>query len=622
MNIELIKAWFGQLQLRRLDWRIRWPLLLLPVLLPALLLTLLAANQASTKALTANQQLQQQVQQQIQQSLKPEPAPQLIAQRMLEIETQSTALWQWLLKGRNAKSHAAFAESLSGLASGFLSSGAEVPSTQFWESFSNLLADLEDAVRLGIISTPESKQAIADIRARYASLRSLSIDTANGSNAVTAPVVQSGALSRINDGLDLLTEQRAAATRLQNRALVLAALSCGLLGLLLWGLWRRISSGATMLAHAEPNQSQLDAEAQDKNRSEQAAILQLLDEISPLAEGDLRVNATVSEASTGAVADAFNYAVYELRRLVRAVMNSADLVKTSVTETRNSAQDLAKASSVQAREIHRSSNYLNVMSDTMAQLSAHAVESARIADESVKHARNGGSALKSNVEGLVRIRDKAEMTTRLMQRLLTTSETINERVNDIQAVAKRTDLLALNTTIKTAAMVSNGAPDNMSVVSDEVAHLAASLGRASREIASLSDIIYQDATLTLESMASTNTELDDGQLKAQQASQCLSEIDRVSNELSGLIGDIASKSLRQAGVVKQLSANMGVINNITRESALGLHSSAKALDELQLITAQLRDSVSDFKLPEPKVKQANKKSRFWQREKSGAVDHG
>ncbi len=622
MNIELIKAWFGQLQLRRLDWRIRWPLMLLPFLLPALLLTLLAANRASTKALTANQQLQQQVQQQIQQSLKPESAPQLIAQRMQEIETQSTALWQWLLKGRNATSHAAFAESLSGLASGFLSSGAEVPSTQFWESFSNLLADLEDAVRLGIITTPESKQAIADIRARYASLRSLSIDTANGSNTVSAPRVQSGALSRINDGLDLLTAQRAAATRLQNRALVLAALSCGLLGLLLWGLWRRVSSGAALVAHTEPNQSQLDAEAQDKNRSEQAAILQLLDEISPLAEGDLRVNATVSEASTGAVADAFNYAVYELRRLVRAVMNSADLVKTSVTETRNSAQDLAKASSVQAREIHRSSNYLNVMSDTMAQLSAHAVESARIADESVKHARNGGSALKSNVEGLTRIRDKAEMTTRLMQRLLTTSETINERVNDIQAVAKRTDLLALNTTIKTAAMVSNGSPDNMSVVSDEVAHLAASLGRASREIASLSDIIYQDATLTLESMASTNTELDDGQLKAQQASQCLNEIDRVSNELSGLISDIASKSLRQAGVVKQLSANMGVINNITRESALGLHSSAKALDELQLITAQLRDSVSDFKLPEPKVKQANKKSRFWQREKSGAVDHG
>ena len=621
MSIALIKAWFGQLELRRIDWRIRWPLFLLPFLLPALLLTLLAANRASTKALTANQQLQQQVQQQIQQSLQPASSQSLILQRMQQIETQSTALWEWLQKGRNAQSTAAYAESMVGLASGFQNSGATVPSAQFWESFSNLLADLEDAVRNGIITTPESKQAIADIRARYASLRSLSIDSANGTNTAAVISSQTGALSRINDGLDLLTAQRAAAARLQNRALVLAALSCGLLGLLLLGLWRAFSAGDSKQIPAS-SESKLDVMAQEKNRTEQEAILRLLDEISPLADGDLRVSATVSEASTGAVADAFNYAVYELRRLVRAVMNSADLVKASVTENRNSVQALAKASSVQAREIHRSSNYLNVMSDTMAQLSAHAVESARIADESVKQARSGGSALESNVEGLTRIRDKAEMTTRLMQRLLQTSETINERVSDIQAVAKRTDLLALNTTIKTAAMVSNGSPDNMSVVSDEVAHLAASLGRASREIASLSDIIYQDATLTLESMASTTTELDDGQLRAQQASQSLNEIDRVSNELSGLIGDIASKSLRQAGVVKQLSTNMGVINNITRDSALGLHSSAKALDELQLITTKLRDSVSDFKLPEPKEKKSDrKKTRFWQRDHSDKVHH-
>jgi len=621
VNFELIKAWFGQLELRRIDWRIRWPLFLLPFLLPALLLTLLAANRASTKALLANQQLQQQVQQQIQQNLQPASAQSLISQRMQQIESQSEVLWGWLQKGRNAQSTAAYAESLVGLASGFQNSGATVPSAQFWESFSNLLADLEDAVRNGIITTPESKQAIAEIRARYASLRSLSIDSANGSNTAAVTSSQTGALSRINDGLDLLTAQRAAATQLQNRALVLAALSCGLLGLLLLGLWRAFHANGSKQLHAS-SQSKLDALAQEKNRVEQDAILQLLDEISPLAEGDLRVSATVSEASTGAVADAFNYAVYELRRLVRAVMNSADLVRTSVGENRNSVQALAKASSVQAREIHRSSNYLNVMSDTMAQLSAHAVESARIADESVKQARSGGNALESNVEGLTRIRDKAEMTTRLMQRLLQTSETINERVNDIQAVAKRTDLLALNTTIKTAAMVSNGAPDNMSVVSDEVAHLAASLGRASREIASLSDIIFQDATLTLESMASTTAELDDGQLRAQQASQSLNEIDRVSNELSGLIGDIASKSLRQAGVVKQLSTNMGVINNITRDSALGLHRSAKALDELQLITTKLRDSVSDFRLPEPKVKKAvSKKTRFWQRDNSDKVHH-
>jgi len=49
---------------------------------------------------------------------------------------------------------------------------------------------------------------------------------------------------------------------------------------------------------------------------------------------------------------------------------------------------------------------------------------------------------------------------------------------------------------------------------------------------------------------------------------------------------------------------MGVINNITRDSASELQNSASALESLQTMTSALRDSVSDFTLPG----QSNKKS--------------
>ncbi|PSD25333.1 chemotaxis protein, partial [Stenotrophomonas maltophilia] len=48
----------------------------------------------------------------------------------------------------------------------------------------------------------------------------------------------------------------------------------------------------------------------------QQAIMRLLDEISSLGEGDLTVKASVTEDMTGAIADAINYAVDELRHLV------------------------------------------------------------------------------------------------------------------------------------------------------------------------------------------------------------------------------------------------------------------------------------------------------------------
>ncbi|EQD31195.1 twitching motility protein PilJ, partial [mine drainage metagenome] len=64
----------------------------------------------------------------------------------------------------------------------------------------------------------------------------------------------------------------------------------------------------------------LTAETQRKeNDRNQQAILRLLDELSSLADGDLTVQATVTEEITGAIADSINYAVDALRGLVTTI---------------------------------------------------------------------------------------------------------------------------------------------------------------------------------------------------------------------------------------------------------------------------------------------------------------
>lgn len=597
MNLNAIKNWFSSVDISHTDWRLRWPLMLLPLLLLATLYFLFRANQLSAQYTEDAVRLQRSLQDDVvaanlsSTSSNPlDNTAQIQLQfrnKVSALEDNARTLQQWLQQGRNTQTQAQQAGALVELTTGYRRESAALPDVSFWNSVSVLLADLENAVIRGVVKTPEARDVIDTMRAQYAELRSTTLATppldSNGALSSEANQFRDSHLQKLSSGFSELTDLRAEITRLQNRALVLATLCAALFGLLLWGMWRTSRKREILTA--------------GKTRSEQGAILKLLDEISPLAKGDLRVRATVSEASTGAVADAFNFAVDELRRLVHAVTDSADMVKKSVSETRESAHHLAKASSIQAREIHRSSNYLNVMSDTMAQLSAHAVESSRIADLSVQQARAGNASVQASVEGLLRIREQAEMTSRLMQRLVETSALINERVTDIEAVAKRTDLLALNTTIRSAAQSGSYQSNTVSQLSNDVAYLADTLGRASRDIANLSDLIQQDATITLASMAKTVEAVDDNQQTAEKAHQNLNEIDRVSNELNGLINDIASKSLRQAGVVKQLSANMGVINNITRDSTLELQGSAEALESLQQITSELRDSVSDFKLP-------------------------
>ncbi|MBE4916888.1 methyl-accepting chemotaxis protein, partial [Enterobacter cloacae complex sp. P4RS] len=65
------------------------------------------------------------------------------------------------------------------------------------------------------------------------------------------------------------------------------------------------------------------------NSRNQQAIMRLLDEISSLGEGDLTVKASVTEDMTGAIADAINYAVDELRHLVTTINDTSAKVALS-----------------------------------------------------------------------------------------------------------------------------------------------------------------------------------------------------------------------------------------------------------------------------------------------------
>ena len=92
-------------------------------------------------------------------------------------------------------------------------------------------------------------------------------------------------------------------------------------------------------------------EQAEQNERNQQAILRLLDEMGGLADGDLTVEATVTEDITGTIADSFNFAIEELRKLVATVNDTALLVDTATKQTENTAGHLARAADNQAKEI-------------------------------------------------------------------------------------------------------------------------------------------------------------------------------------------------------------------------------------------------------------------------------
>jgi len=92
-------------------------------------------------------------------------------------------------------------------------------------------------------------------------------------------------------------------------------------------------------------------DSEKQSRSNQDAILRLLDEIGNLANGDLTVRAKVTEEVTGAIADSINYTIDELRRLVTGITSAATEVTAATQQAQNVTGQLLQAAQKQSNEI-------------------------------------------------------------------------------------------------------------------------------------------------------------------------------------------------------------------------------------------------------------------------------
>lgn len=343
------------------------------------------------------------------------------------------------------------------------------------------------------------------------------------------------------------------------------------------------------------------SEAYCRDRLQQAAILKLLDEMGPLADGDLSVRATVDESMTGALADSFNHAVSELRWLVGAAAGSAHAVRVAVNRTRRPMRTLVSGASVQSKEVLRSSNYLGAMSGVMTELSLSAGEAARQSGASRRALSRGRDSLKRVGEDFARIRDESSLTTRLTHRLAENLRAIDSESAAVRALSARTDLLALNTTVRAAAVGGeylNRSTADYARLSDDVADLAAVLNRASREIVSLTAAIREDTDEILRAMASTDLALASGVAELGSLQVEIEAVEVSAGDLDSMIRETADSASQQARVVGRVSGNMTIIDRISRDGADGASRVAQALNELQTLADELERSVAGFRLPQ------------------------
>ena len=457
-------------------------------------------------------------------------------------------------------------------------------------TFRDILAGLlrgSDSLRLTPVRNEDARATLAELQKRFAPYES-------GVNAILQNmprlVVAKQAARNINvEAEPLLKDTTALASNYESGTARKWTLGVAILFTLL-ALVMLLLLGKVFLDDARVRAF----ESEGENKRNQEAILRLLNEMGNLADGDLTVQASVTEDVTGAIADSINFTIEELRTLVRGINSATDQVTKATQETQAISNRLYEASQRQNREIQQASASVLQMAQSINEVSQTANQSARVAQQSLAAAEKGGQVVQSQIAGMNEIRTQIQDTSKRIKRLGESSMEIGEIVELISDITEQTNVLALNAAIQAASAGEAGR--GFTVVAEEVQRLAERSGEATKQIEAIVKTIQADTQDAVAAMEKSTVGVVEGTKLSDAAGQALTEIQKVSRDLADLISRISAQTQMQSTSVTDVTRGMQGILKITEETTEGTKQTNVSIGQLTKLAAELRSSVAGFKV--------------------------
>ena len=337
-------------------------------------------------------------------------------------------------------------------------------------------------------------------------------------------------------------------------------------------------------------------QSEEKRNALQASIIELLEQVSNVAQGDLSCEVVVKGDVAGTLADSFNYMIAELRRVIGHVQEMSEQVAKTSSSTQSTTTTLAQEAQAQTGQIVQVTKAVENMADAIQRVTENAVLSASVAQQSLSNAKQGTEAVQNTIEGMGRIREQVQETSKKLKRLGESSQEIGEIVQTIGGISKRTSYLALNAAIQAAE--AGAAGHGFSVVAEEIERLAKRSADATKSINTLVKTIQISTNEAISAMEESTREVVGGSHLANQAGKALTEIESVSGRLAALIATISQASTEQSQSSTAVTSAMAQISAITKRTADTINQSNVFVQSLATVADELRSSVASFKVPQ------------------------
>ncbi|MEY2912336.1 MAG: Methyl-accepting chemotaxis protein McpB [Cyanobacteriota bacterium] len=335
-------------------------------------------------------------------------------------------------------------------------------------------------------------------------------------------------------------------------------------------------------------------EQKETQENLQSQVIRLLDEVEGAAKGDLTVRAEVTDQGLGAVADAFNLIIQNLRDIVQQVKISAQDVTKAASTSETFARNLSMEALGQAEELSLALNSVQVMNNSIQRVAEAAREAEIVACEASKIAQKGGEVVENTVVGILELRETVAETSRKVKRLGESSQEINSIVALVSQIASRTNLLALNASIEAARAGEAGR--GFAVVADEVRQLADKSAKSLHEIEQIVMQIQSETSSVMMAMEEGTQQVIHQTRLAQESKQSLDDIIQVANHIDMLVRSITNDTGEQRETSHGVAQVMQSVERTAQETSQEAQRAAEALQYLVGVSRNLIISVERFRV--------------------------